>query len=346
MHSGEALGLLFVLFWFAVIAISAVTVAVRQGMADPQQLPPGQGRRVRAPRRKRGRPQRMQVLAALLTRGDTYGLPGGRIAAAGKLDGRSVKISVASSAAVASAADEVVYEVPVSDRALRLDVLQGVAGFAKYEIVQDLAASSQQLSRAFELVNRFPVKSALGTLFMDQGCSRLELREGLLVASRPATDSHLVPARGKRFLRTLFHIAREAERTAHELPADEVKLIHPGSVEDYQGQNCPYCRDVLLGKLGGIEQLVSCEVCATVLHGECFGELGKCTTTGCGGRRGLPVLTRERDRVSIKLDLSACALCGSRREGCTAELCRAGGRARRPGEYRRIREGARRRRGD
>jgi hypothetical protein len=54
-------------------------------------------------------------------------------------------------------------------------------------------------------------------------------------------------------------------------------------------QRCPFCRDAIAG--AEPTPIVSCAGCETVLHEDCWTELGRCPTPGCG---------RERPRIRAR----------------------------------------------
>lgn len=48
---------------------------------------------------------------------------------------------------------------------------------------------------------------------------------------------------------------------------------------DRKRARCAFCHEEVPAP-----ELVGCESCRTLLHDECWRELGRCTTTGCAGR--------------------------------------------------------------
>jgi hypothetical protein len=90
---------------------------------------------------------------------------------------------------------------------------------------------------------------------------------------------HLRPEKYGKALEALEGVARCFDRVPFEAPGFVAKTL---AVVDVSGKTrCPYCH-------AGVdvhEDLVACEACATVLHSDCWEELGGCPIMGCGGAR-------------------------------------------------------------
>lgn len=91
------------------------------------------------------------------------------------------------------------------------------------------------------------------------------------------------PAAVLRLLRQLEALARrlaEQRRPAPRVTATE------RSARDSKASTCPYCRTPVE------DDPEECPACATLHHGECLREHGRCTVLGCRGRPGPRVQER------------------------------------------------------
>ena len=136
-----------------------------------------------------------------------------------------------------------------------------------------------------------------GDMFTPEVCERLEL--SLRLYDRPEAVRRLLSAFGpdvrpEHVDRIVAQLVAEAASRRRSVELDEV----PASVDEVverrtaaagvawtqrvevavsADQLCPFCQDALRSEDGA----VSCGACRTVLHRECFGELGGCPTVGC-----------------------------------------------------------------
>ncbi len=83
------------------------------------------------------------------------------------------------------------------------------------------------------------------------------------------------------------------DRAARTMDRTKIKVRILGSerralVDERGKTRCAYCHE---GLTGDEDDLVACEQCATVLHGECWRTHGKCPILGCSGKNP------ERGRV-------------------------------------------------
>jgi hypothetical protein len=221
---------------------------------------------------------------------------------------------------------------------LRLDVLRRESGSSEYFTSFSGETPAQQ-GAAAQLLSDPGVQRARGTLFTELDCASVVLAGGHVQVTRLGIDLDLVPSRVERVLREMLRLAKAAEQVPSVETLASIEAS-PAAV-DLEGRQCPYCKDELQ-----TAQAVSCKDCHTVLHAECFAELGRCTTLGCGGRLGLPLVGGSRTRIT--LDLSECSRCGARLRGCAESHCRGTRRERerhRQGLRRRTAEGVRRRLG-
>ena len=209
--------------------------------------------------------------------------------------------------AIQSRGEDVVYflNVPrLRDRNLAFNAQEGA-----FEV--DYPGDTQGASFASRVVLDPKAKRALSSLTQDQGLTEIAIREGQL--SGVTSALRLTPSRVKRIFRDLHHLAHAIEGLAAQVPA------HPSSDKkiDWSARICPYCRD-------GLDQggRVACERCETVHHGECFEELGRCTTTACDGIRGFPV-TQTHERAKVVIGAAPCNECGLRGQGCRPAACQA-----------------------
>lgn len=134
---------------------------------------------------------------------------------------------------------------------------------------------TRKRDRARELLVNDALQQAIHAAF-SAGVRELELGPGIR-ASVPLHDYA-----GTRVVAILDALERAA--LALERPPFAVKLL-PGERRAMAGEggrpHCPYCRDELTGEE---TDLVSCRLCRTVLHDECWQELGRCPVLGCRGR--------------------------------------------------------------
>ncbi|MGE0708366.1 MAG: hypothetical protein AB7N76_18805 [Planctomycetota bacterium] len=297
------------------------------------------GGRVEAERLERRGPQalrnRLQALANNLHRG--------RVARTGQYprvlathEGRQVYVELTDEERVAVYG--VTLEAPL--QGLRLEV-SAREGEERYEVDYE-GDSETKAARAADLLRRAGVKRGLGQLFQDLGITRVKVEGDQVKAWRKATSRFLAAERVKRILRCVLSIAREAERVVRSAPAlppraeGEPELApRRAGATDWSERTCPYCRDSLAEGAR-----LSCEACHSVLHAECYGELGKCTTYGCEGRRGFPVVD-DAGPARIVIGSFACDECGLRTAGCSEGDCRG---SRRERKLNRVRERGRRRR--
>ena len=113
------------------------------------------------------------------------------------------------------------------------------------------------------------VRDAIHAVFERWGMDELRVAAGQLVveAASPLLDEV------EELLESLERIASAYDRR----PAPEVRsrasFAWVGGVD--AAARCPFCRDSLAG------ELVACEGCATLVHGECHEENGGCPILGC-----------------------------------------------------------------
>jgi hypothetical protein len=158
-------------------------------------------------------------------------------------------------------------------------------------------------------------KAALGALLEDQGLEAIFISEGQVMALGPG--ERLAPTRAKRVFRDLSFLAQAAEEVSREMQSRAARSAPTSDKPiDWSARTCPFCRDSLAEGAR-----VACERCQTVHHGECFAELGRCTTTGCKGTEGVPV-TQTHERAKVVIGAGPCNECGLRGQGCTASDCR------------------------
>lgn len=208
---------------------------------------------------------------------------------------------------IESRGPEVVYSLGVPrlrDRSLAFNAQKGA-----FEV--DYPGDAEGASFASRVVLDPKAKRALSSMTQDQKLREVAIREGELTAIGSVT--RLTPSRAKRIFRDLHHLAHAAEGLAVQIPA------RPSSDKkiDWSTRICPYCRDSL--DQGG---RLACERCETVHHGECFEELGRCTTTACDGTRGFPV-TQTHERAKVVIGAAPCNECGLRGQGCRLGACQA-----------------------
>jgi hypothetical protein len=133
------------------------------------------------------------------------------------------------------------------------------------------------------LVNR-EVRRAIHTAF-SKGVRELKIGGHTIQARLPAND--FAGARRTSILRELEALAGALERPPLAVAVLEGSVR---AVTDKRGRaRCPYCRE---GISGEEPDLVACRQCETVLHDECWRELGRCPVLGCRGRH--PQRARRR----------------------------------------------------
>jgi hypothetical protein len=133
------------------------------------------------------------------------------------------------------------------------------------------------------LVNR-EVRHAIHTVFTN-GVRELKIGGRTVQARLPVNDFS-----GMR--RTIILRELEALAGALERPPLAVAVLageHRAATDKRGKARCPYCRDGLTGEE---PDLVACRQCETVLHDECWRELGRCPVLGCRGRQ--PQRARRR----------------------------------------------------
>lgn len=259
--------------------------------------------------------KRLRLLERSLTQGEVVRGEAGERTARGVHHGRAVEVCVP-----APEDEGLRYGVSLSPQS---DVLLTVSlereGAATYR-AEPGGRTPEGRARARQLVQHPSVRGALASLFMDLRVRELRLGDGAVSAVGPRDEFDLVPERAKRLLRLLTTIARTCERLEREPPPPIT--VASDEPRGLAGRQCPYCHDDL--EAAPPAELVACEQCQTVLHGECLAEAGRCTALGCTGRRGLPLLEgAEEARRVVRVSLASCEECGSRRQGCRPGRCRA-----------------------
>ncbi|HZU99577.1 MAG TPA: hypothetical protein VFF73_22900 [Planctomycetota bacterium] len=161
----------------------------------------------------------------------------------------------------------------------REEVSSGDPDFdARYVVAAVFAPSAQRaLSHG--------LKGAIETVFAYPGVESLEVSDGWLTATFPA--SSVEPESYPRFLEVLERAAVAFDRVpilVHGLGIEVSALAGPGGTA-----RCAYCHDGLSGE---DPDLVACDRCHTVLHAGCWEELSHCPVLGCVGRE--PRRARER----------------------------------------------------
>jgi len=131
--------------------------------------------------------------------------------------------------------------------------------------------------KASRLLKDLEVRRAIWWLF-DHGARDLTVDSGKIVITSHALSFD--PPDYGPMLDLLDLIARRLDRK--KLSVRVLGGERRALVDDSGRTRCPYCRVLL----SGIEDdLVACEKCSTVLHGECWEEHGGCPLLGCGGER-------------------------------------------------------------
>ncbi|MBL4850650.1 MAG: hypothetical protein JKY65_34470 [Planctomycetes bacterium] len=191
----------------------------------------------------------------------------------------------------------------------------------------DYSAGEAESVHAAVLVSDPVARQALSSLLEMQQIEAVYLSQGSVMALGPG--ERLAPTRAKRVFRDLHAIATAADAiTASEERIFQRSKISAflkteapptsGQAIDWSARICPYCKDSL--ETGA---RAACGQCQTVQHAECFTELGRCPTTGCGGILGFPV-AQTHERAKVVIPAGPCNECGLRSQGCTATECHAG----------------------
>ncbi|HBP21021.1 MAG TPA: hypothetical protein DEA08_24950 [Planctomycetes bacterium] len=265
--------------------------------------------------------RRLQVLANHLHRGRVV-RTGYRQGVQGTFAGRAVRVEISEINELGAPEDGLtLYAFAESfeglhDLELRVVALPEGGYHAAYQ-----GETPQSTARAGQVLSNRDVKRALGQLFEDLDVRRLEIAGDRVEVERPGRDRDLAPERVKRLLRPLTALLRGVEETLKKAPALTVNFRSADDI-DWSERFCPYCKDSLES-----DDRVSCEGCSTVMHDECYAELGKCTTFGCEGRRGLPVVG-DAGPARIVISGFTCEECGLRSNGCTQGECNSTARER------------------
>ncbi|RMG07707.1 MAG: hypothetical protein D6731_23280 [Planctomycetota bacterium] len=82
---------------------------------------------------------------------------------------------------------------------------------------------------------------------------------------------------------------------------------------------CPYCHEAMAPR----EAVARCEGCGTEHHAECFQELGRCVSLGCGCRRATLRTDASAEAADEHLASTPCPRCGESFRGCAPGRCRA-----------------------
>ena len=273
------------------------------------------------PRNTKSVRQRLQILANHLHRGRVVRTDY-RQGVQGTFAGRAVRIQISEDEELGG--DEAALTLHaiaesfegLHDLELRVVALPEGGYHAAYQ-----GETPQSTARAGQVLSNRDVKRALGQLFEDLDVRRLEIAGDRVEIERPGRDRDLAPERVKRLLRPLTALLRGVEETLKKTPALTVNFRSADDI-DWSQRFCPYCKDSLES-----DDRVSCEGCSTVMHGECYAELGKCTTFGCEGRRGLPVVG-DAGPARIVISGFTCEECGLRSNGCTQRECNSTARER------------------
>jgi hypothetical protein len=161
--------------------------------------------------------------------------------------------------------------------------------------VKDAHVGDESFDRKFwiKTSNENRTKRAMDTglraiverLFQERELERLEVKDGWLRID--ASDGAINPFDYKRVLEQLDAAARTFDRV--ELDVHVLGAKRRAFRDEHGGTRCAYCH----GGISGAEaDLVACDRCHTVLHDECWRELGRCPLLGCGSQ------TVERARVA------------------------------------------------
>jgi hypothetical protein len=161
------------------------------------------------------------------------------------------------------------------------DVKVGDQGFdARFWIK---APDEARTRRAFDR----GLKHGVERLFESYGVADLEAGAGWLQTQ--AREGSIDPYFYSTVLHELDEGARSFDRASIEVTVLGGKRR---ALRDANGATrCAYCHDEISGRE---LDLVACEQCKTVLHDECWHELGHCPLMGCAGR------TAERPRASVR----------------------------------------------
>ena len=265
--------------------------------------------------------RRLQVLANHLHRGRVV-RTGYRQGVQGTFAGRSVRVELSEINELGAPEDGLtLYGVAESFEGLHGLELRVVSlPEGGYHAVYQ-GETPESTARAGQVLSKRSVKRALGQLFEDLDVRRLEIAADRLEVERPGRDRDLAPERVKRLLRPLTALLRGVEETLAKAPALTVNFRAADEI-DWSLRSCPFCKDSL--ERG---DRLSCEGCSTVMHAECYDELGKCTTYGCEGQRGLPVIG-DAGPARIVISGFTCGACGLRTNGCSRESCSSTARER------------------
>lgn len=299
------------LFIFFLFGIAFVIQLLKAGWdaSDPARESPGQrrpGGRARVRQGAGGRTTRDRLLAL------SHALARGRFVRTGqypqitaRLYGCAVRLEVLSR-------EELRYELDDED----LGPLQAeiVVERGELEITYPGAPASEAQTASF--LRRPAARRSLAALLHDQGLTRIEIAEGKVRAWGPAEGGkRLLAGRVKR----VFHDLRRLAGAAESLNFPDIELKAAPREVAWADRTCPYCRDDL-----SEGPRVACEHCDTAHHGECWEELGRCTTIGCKGTRGFPITEEPGTPATVRIDVSGCPECGLRGQGCSPGDCQGG----------------------
>ena len=132
-----------------------------------------------------------------------------------------------------------------------------------------------RVARAFQ--GNLQLKGDLIELFTKLPLDSARIWSGKLTATAPLSRVQLEDFRP--ILERLDRIAKAFERVPVKVRVlgGERRALRGAS----GGARCAYCHD---GITGDEADLVACELCHTVLHDECWRDLGHCPVLGCAGR--------------------------------------------------------------
>ncbi|MEZ0229224.1 MAG: hypothetical protein ACAI25_11415 [Planctomycetota bacterium] len=144
----------------------------------------------------------------------------------------------------------------------------------KPKVAKHLAKGRELRKRILEAFEEFSIRS-------------LEIKKGFLEARAPVAALRRMK-QYPRLLRLLVKTARAYDRVNIRVKVLGRDLF---AISGTTGRaRCAYCHDTVTGEE---PDLVACEVCGTILHSDCYGELGFCPMLGCPGTRPERAPTRE-----------------------------------------------------
>jgi hypothetical protein len=145
-----------------------------------------------------------------------------------------------------------------------------------YKAFDDRFLLEAKDAQAVKALARSEFRDEIDEIFRFTGVHKLELGNGTLAVAARVGD--LTPESARSLLELLVRAARTLERVPITV------RILGGERRAFLGvtthARCGYCHEDVTGTE---PDLVACDRCATVVHADCWAELGRCPVIGCPG---------------------------------------------------------------